>query len=180
MNFCKRAFNSFIGDIHPRKAFGAISLDYFPQRVDLFSGKPASQALGVNAPHAAAVRHSRSKDAKPAARNSSGNILDRKPKAQIRFIGTVLIHRLPPCHTLDRRRNIIIHNFFKDTPKQPFPDRHNIVLLNEGHLQINLRKFRLTVRAQILIAEALYNLKISVKTADIRSCLNSCGDCGSA
>src|SRR4030042_2514249 len=49
---------------------------------------------------------------------------------------------------------------------QPFHDPPDIVNRNEGHLHIDLRKLRLTVRTKVFIPEAPNDLNISVKTGD--------------
>ena len=42
----------------------------------------------------------------------------------------------------------------------------DILLLYERHLAVNLGKLRLTIGAKVLVAEAFYDLEITIKTAD--------------
>ena len=46
--------------------------------------------------------------------------------------------------------------------KKTFVDFHYFILIHKGKLHIDLRKFRLTVRTKIFIAETFCNLEIAI------------------
>ena len=48
----------------------------------------------------------------------------------------------------------------------PFHDPDDILFGDEGHLHIDLREFRLTVRPEVLVAEAFDDLKIAVESGN--------------
>ena len=68
----------------------------------------------------------------------------------------------------------------EDLRHQPLVDVDHVVLLDERHLEVELRELRLAVGAQVLVAEAARDLEVALVAGDHQSCLNSCGDCGSA
>ena len=48
------------------------------------------------------------------------------------------------------------------------------------HLDVELGELRLPVGPEVLVAVAAGDLVVALQPATISSCLNSCGDCGSA
>ena len=81
-------------------------------------------------------------------------------KAQVRLIRTVLIHGIIPGHAAERNLQFLSKSIFKDIGNEVFCQRHNVVFVDEGHFHIKLGKFRLTVGAQVFIAEAAGNLEV--------------------
>ena len=82
----------------------------------------------------------------------------------IRFIGTVTIHSLLPCHSRNRKRNFHTKNFFKQHRKESFIDINDIINIYERQLHIHLCELWLTVCSKILVTETFCNLEISVIT----------------
>ncbi len=48
----------------------------------------------------------------------------------------------------------------------PSIDREDVVLVDEGHLDVDLRELGLAIEAQILVAEALHDLEVPVEAGD--------------
>ena len=51
----------------------------------------------------------------------------------------------------------------KTSAKKLLHERDDIVLLDKGHLQVDLGELGLTVRAQVLVAEALHDLVVALE-----------------
>ena len=49
---------------------------------------------------------------------------------------------------------------------QSFHRVHDILLMHEAHLQVELGMLRLPVRAQVFVAEALRNLEVPLNSTD--------------
>ena len=52
-----------------------------------------------------------------------------------------------------------------------FERAHNVVLVNEGHLDIDLGELGLTIGTQVLVAEALGNLIVALDATDHKQLL---------
>ena len=85
--------------------------------------------------------------------------------AGIGLVGAIGVHGLPVVHAAQRRGHLDTHA--AEGIGQDFFERaHNVVLVHEGHLDIDLGELGLTVGAQILVAEALGNLVVALDATD--------------
>ena len=85
-----------------------------------------------------------------------------------------------PCHLLQTCRKFDVENFLKQMAGHVFKQIDYIVLLDKTHLTVYLSELRLAVGTQILIAETLGNLEITVEPLTMSNCLSVCGLCGNA
>src|ERR1700674_215424 len=98
-------------------------------------------------------------------REMPGYIAQLHAKAQIGFVDAIAPDGLAILHMAERRLHF--DSSHSASPNHDLLDHaENHILRWEGHLQIELRKFRLAVRSQILITEAARDLKIAIQTAD--------------
>ena len=84
-------------------------------------------------------------------------------ETSIRFVRTIIFHSIVPCHawesiefdTFDSAEEVTAH---------AFKHLDNILLLNETHFAVDLRKLRLTVGTKVFVAEAFHDLEVAVET----------------
>ena len=85
--------------------------------------------------------------------------------AGIGLVGAIGVHGLPVVHATQRRGHLDTHAA-EGIGKNLFEGAHNVVLVHEGHLDIDLGELGLTVGAQVLVAEALGNLVVALDATD--------------
>ena len=84
-------------------------------------------------------------------------------EASIRFVRTIIFHSIVPSHA----RECVEFDAFDSAEKvtaHAFKHLDNILLFNETHFAVDLRKFRLTVSAKVLVAETFHDLEVTVET----------------
>lgn len=132
-------------------------------------------ALRVDRPHDAARTTCRAKHAKPAFAREVRHIDDRKRKARVRLVGAVAVHRLLPGDAREGVAQVAAHHVPEHPRQQPFQQRQHVRLRHERHFQVDLRKLRLAVGAQVLVAEAARDLVVPVDAADHQQLLENLG-----
>ena len=85
--------------------------------------------------------------------------------AGIGLVGAIGVHGLPVIHAAQRRGHLDTHAA-EGIGQDLFERAHDIVLVHERHLDIDLGELGLTVGAQVLVAEALGNLVVALDAAD--------------
>lgn len=85
--------------------------------------------------------------------------------AGIGLVGAIGVHGLPVVHATQRRGHLDAHAT-EGIGKNLFERAHDIVLVHEGHLDIDLGELGLTVGTQVLVAEALGNLVVALDATD--------------
>ena len=83
-------------------------------------------------------------------------------KTDIRLVATVILHSICPWHTDKRLSQFYPTKLLEEVLCHPFKQADYIFLFYETHFAVYLCKFRLTVRTQVLVAETLYNLEVTV------------------
>ncbi len=151
-------------EARPCKAFRTIGLYPFAEFVDLLAAQGIRLAFQINAAHAAARRKCAREHAELRPFQDLAQVGQFHRKAQIRLVGTETVHRLMPGHAAQRSRNLDIQNFLIDVFDKSLRDGHHVILRNKGHLEVDLRKLRLPVGAQILVAETAGHLHVAVET----------------
>ena len=71
-----------------------------------------------------------------------------------------------PLHAADLLGRFKIPDLAENFGHELVEHRHHVVLVHEGHLDVDLREFRLTVGAEVFVAEALRNLEVAVHAGD--------------
>ena len=87
-------------------------------------------------------------------------------ETDIRLVRTVLVHCVVPAHSRHRVRDVNSEDVFEHRPHHAFEHIQDILLLDEGHLTVDLGELRLTVGAQILVTEAAHDLEVAVVAGD--------------
>lgn len=85
--------------------------------------------------------------------------------ASIGLVGAIGVHGLPIVHAAQRRGHLDTHAA-EGVGQDLFERAHDVVLVHEGHLDIDLGELGLTVGTQVLVAETLGNLIVALDATD--------------
>ena len=83
--------------------------------------------------------------------------------AQIRLVGTVALHRFAPTQARERVGQLDAQRVTEHVAHHGLGQVLHVLLLDEGHLQVDLGELGLAVGAQILVAEAAGDLVVAVQ-----------------
>ena len=86
--------------------------------------------------------------------------------AQVGLVGAVAGHRFVVEHDGEGIDQVDVEHFLEDRADEVFHDGADFVHREEGGFNIHLREFRLTVGAQVFVAEALDDLVVAVEAGD--------------
>ena len=100
-------------------------------------------------------------DAEGGVLEELGALDDLDVEAQIRLIGAVVLHGIGKGHARDWGLNVVADEL-PQLLDNLFTKRNDIVLIHEGHLHVQLGKFRLAVGAEVLIAVAARDLVVAL------------------
>ena len=89
---------------------------------------------------------------------------ERHTETQIRLVATVILHGVLPSHPAQRLFHLYATQGLEEVFDQALKQVQDVLLLHETHLTVNLRELRLTIRTQILVAETLHDLEITIET----------------
>ena len=162
----------------PGQALGLIGFDKLPQLVDLLPGEVLGVAIHIDEADRAAPLYRVGKDPKAAVLHQVGDVLELKAKAQVGLVRAEPIHGLPPGHPLEGGLHLHAQHFLEHPLQEALLDGLDLFLVQEGHLQVDLGKLRLTVRPEVLIPEAPSNLEIPVKAREHQQLLVLLGGLG--
>ena len=95
-----------------------------------------------------------------------------------RLIRAEALHCLFPLHAEEGRRKINAVELLPQALQKALGDGDDVVLADEGHLDVDLRELGLPVGAQILVAEAAGDLEIAVKARHHQQLLVELGRLG--
>ena len=150
--------------LHPCQTLGTIGLDKILQLVNFLARELVCRTVDVNQTDGTAIGNRTVEYLKGAILCDIRNIHNFIAKAQIRLIRAILVHGILPLHARQRQLNVHIQHFLKHALEKAFVDSNHIILIDKGHFQVNLGKFRLTVCTQVLVTEAAGDLHIAVHT----------------
>ena len=94
-----------------------------------------------------------------------GEIGDFHIEARVRLVGAVDIHRLAVGHARELRRDVDAEAGFEHRTEQTLHEFNDVLLADEARLDVDLRELRLSVGAQVLVAEAAGDLVVSFQTS---------------
>ena len=134
------------------------TLDEVGQRIELLASIFGA-AFGANA-------HNQFSIVEQAETFAFGHIVQLHKlhtETDIRLVAAIAAHSVVPrdARKLVERQSF---HFLEEVLSQPLKSLQHILLLHERHLAVDLRKLRLAVRTQVLVAEAAHNLEIAVHT----------------
>ena len=159
------------------KALGTIGFCKLYQGVDLLS-RHAALSLGVDAAHSAAVGQRTGEYAEAAVFYNIRYIFQFHAKTGVRLVGTETVHGFLPGHPRDGKLHVHTNGLLEDPGQQTLIDINDIINVHERQLHIDLGKFRLTVRTQILVTEAFGQLEVTVITGAHQKLLEQLGRLG--
>jgi hypothetical protein len=90
---------------------------------------------------------------------------DLEAEARVRAVGPEAGHGLVVGQARPRRRGRLEAGGLEHPGHEPLDDRDDVLLLHEGHLEVELGELRLAVGAQILVAEAARDLVVALVAA---------------
>ena len=131
----------------PGQALGVVGLGEVAQLVDLLAGEGSGAALDVNEAHGAAVSHGAGEHAEAAVLDDIGDILDLEAETHVGLVGAEAVHGLLPGHPLEGSLDVHVQHFLKDALHEAFLNAHDVVLVDEGHFEVDLGELGLTVGA---------------------------------
>ena len=145
----------------PDQAFGTNLRTFHKirQLVQLLTGIRGSAGRADGNDHLGTIKHR-----KTFAFGQISNFTKRHAEAHIGFIAAVQTHRVGVCHA-GQFGQFGLQHFLKQLAGQAFKGVQDVLALYEAHLTIHLGKLRLTIGAQVFVAEALHNLEILIKAA---------------
>ncbi len=143
-----------------------------------FRGKCVAAALHVDEAHGAARRHRAGEHLEAAVLHNVADILQLKAEAQVRLVGAEAVHGLPPGHAQEGGLDVHIQHLFEHPLQEALLDGHHVVLVDKGHLQVDLGELGLAVGPQVLVPEAAGDLHIAVKAGEHQQLLILLGGLG--
>ena len=152
-----------LGERDPREALRAGVDRELVERVDP-AAAPVARALGVERLDGPARRQRSREHLELACREDLGHVCELESEPRVGAIGAVALHRLGPGHAPKRNRQVVsglVHDLAHDV----FHQRHDVVGLDEAHLDVDLGELRLAVRTQVLVAEAARDLVVALDAA---------------
>ena len=176
--FLKAGGAALVGPAGVGQALGTVGLDEIGQLIDLLAGELFGSALGIDAADRAAAGNGAGENGKFGILQDLGKIVQLEVKAGIGLINTVVIHGVLVLDAAEGGFEVLPQYFLEDALHEAFVHGHDVLLINEGHLHINLGKFRLAVGAQVLIAEAAGDLHIAVEAGAHQNLLIQLGGLG--
>src|SRR5207248_10426983 len=93
-------------------------------------------------------------------------------EAHVWLIDPLAPDRLVIRH-LDERRGQLNPGSCKRRRQKPFNHTKHRLLPRKGHLQVDLAELRLTIRAQVFVAEASSDLEVAIEAGDHQNLLEN-------
>ena len=159
IEFLERRLDSLRRILDPSHALRAVALHIFDKAVEL-AARDVGVVVDLDGLDLAARFEDGGEDLEGRAFDFFGNIEKLHAEAHIRLVRAEALHRLVPRHAQERRFELHTEGLIEQLRHQAFHHGQDRILVDEGHLDIELGEFRLTVGAQILVAEAADDLEI--------------------
>ena len=105
------------------------------------------------------------KDAEPLALCDGTEVDELHAETHVGFVASVALHGLVVGHAW-KRIDFDVEDGFEEVAHEVLKRLQHVFLLHKCHLAVNLREFRLSIRAEVFVAEALDDLVIAVVSAD--------------
>ena len=139
----RRSELSFVVDFDPNKTFGAVLFYEINELVDLRSRKifPLLESESFDR---ALLRQDIIEHFEARADGVGAEIFELQTKTQIGLVVSETVHRIVKRHTWDRT-DVDAAEFLPQELRHFLVHIHDVVLIDETHLHIDLRKFGLTI-----------------------------------
>ena len=148
-------------DLDPREPLRAVDLHELGEFVDLLAGQAfaAGHAHGLH-------QLGGGEQLEAGVADDGGHVLKLKAETGVGLVHTVAGHGLVPRHAGERSGNVRAERFLEHADHEAFGHVHDLLLVGEAHFDVDLREFRLTVGAEVFVAEAARDLEIAVEPGD--------------
>ena len=130
---------------------------------------------GVQRADRSAAAENRFKDFELGATELLADVLNLKPKAKVGAVAAVTEHRLVVSDPRPRSRGNRKIGRLEYCCDRSLADLDHLVFVNKRHLDVELRELRLTVGAQVLVAEAAGNLEVTLVAGHHQQLLEELG-----
>ena len=123
-----------------------------------------------------------SKTRKPRARSQRAEVAELHGEADIGLVGPEAVDGFAVGEARKGRREEgpIGHDGSCDLDGHGLDETHHVFLVDEAHLEVELRELGPAIGAQVLVAEAVCDLEVAVDAADHEQLLELLRACGSA
>ena len=156
----------FLVDADPGKAFRADAFGLFGQLLDAFLRHRCGAALRRDGADRTAALDRALEDAEAGVFDEVGDVVDLHAVTGVGLVGAVALHGVLIGQARQRQRDVDTQDLLERAPDVTFDQAEDVLHLDEGHLEVDLREFRLAVRAKVFVAEAAGDLHVAVKTGD--------------
>ena len=134
----ERALDAVFRVLDPGKAFRTVDLDELDEVIEA-AARDVRITIDLDALDHAAILNDGVEDLEARALDVLGDVHERHVEAEVRLIGTVLVHGRIPLHALERRLNLSTNGLLEELLSQGFHERQDVILIHEGHLDNHLR-----------------------------------------
>ena len=156
--------SSDVVDLNVSQTFRAVTADVFGVAIDLFTGQLCA-TRHVQRDYAAVIAVCRTgKDLEFNLSHRIGQFDEFQRDTHIRLVRTEAMHGFSERHTREWFWQVNVHRLLEEIDDHVLHQRHDVVFVDEGHFDIELGEFRLTVGAQIFVTEATRDLIVAVHT----------------
>ncbi len=156
----RRAPGAVLLHERPYEAAGAEALGVLGQRVQL-GARHLARPRVEPADRAAGAEHVL-EDLELRRLQHVAEVGHLQPEAHVGLVGAVAEHRLGERHPRPRRRRDLEAGVLEHPAHQPLDRLDHVVLLHEGHLEVELGELGLAEPAQVLVPEAAGDLVVAL------------------
>ena len=103
--------------------------------------------------------------------HQGGDFVYGHSEANVRLVGTVVVHGVVPGHARNRIRNLHTYGIPEHLPHHALEGVEHVFLLHERHFTVYLGEFRLAVGTEVLVTEAAHYLEVPVVAGDHKQLL---------
>ena len=160
-----RRFKAGIGHLDPGQSLCPEELCLVREVVHLFARK-ACHLRRCEAPHLAAQFHCLEEDLKVGGLCNVRDVFQFESETGVGFVRSKAVHGLVVGKPREGALQFNALDRFKDHGQQLLHERDDVVLLHKGQLKIDLGELGLAVRAEVLVAEALHDLVVTLEPGD--------------
>ena len=162
----RRPERSLVLDRDPHEPGGAAALRVLDELVQLLAREGRGTLGGDEALDRAAVGRDLRERREPRALEELGELRKLHPVPEVGLIRAVAFEHLVVGHATEGRAHVGPLRLPDDPSVERFDHRHDVLLLGERHLDVELRELEPAVGARLLVAEASHDLVVAVLSGD--------------
>ena len=160
--------------LYPAQTLGAEFLREGDKIVNL-TAREITAALSINAFDLTSAVKDVVEDFELGGAGSLRGVFEFEGKSHIGFVRAKAVHRLGVAEVGEGIGQFDLIQTGKQGASKAFGDTHDVIFADEGHLDVDLGEFGLSIGAQILVAEALDDLEVAVVARDHQQLLVGLG-----